>query len=189
MTEKGENAPLLSPPNTDVTHEEPPPDYTSAPPPSNPGYSVTQTGGGTGYNTGVPPNYTGAPIQGYQQYQQYPSTYHPQYAGVKETHVIMTQPTAVSTIEMERLYSPSDYTAKFILLFICSTVAFFICWPISLVACCLTCAAIFQSSRNQNPNPLIIATVITIVICLIVGIPFQVYYWVWYRKDHPDHTY
>ena len=46
--------------------------------------------------------------------------------------------------------------------------------------------AIYQSSRNVNPNPLMIAAVITIVICLVAGIPIQVYYWVWYRKDHPD---
>jgi len=65
-----------------------PPDYASAPPPSNPVYGTAPTGATTEYNTGVPPSYTGAPIQGYQQY---PSTYHPQYGGAKETHVIMTQ--------------------------------------------------------------------------------------------------
>ena len=69
----------------------PPLDYTSVPPPSNPGYNITPTTDSTGYNTGVPhntgvpPNYTGV------GYQQYSLTYHPQYAGIKEKHMIMTQ--------------------------------------------------------------------------------------------------
>ncbi|XP_065897082.1 uncharacterized protein [Dysidea avara] len=187
LTEKGENAPLLPPPNTDVTPDGPPLDYTSVPPPSNPGYNITPTTDSTGYNTGVPhntgvpPNYTGV------GYQQYSLTYHPQYAGIKEKHMIMTQPIAVTDTEVERpLYTPSDYTSKFIILLIWSAVAFFVCWPISLVVCCLTCAAILKSSRNQNPNPLMIAAVILVVICLAVGIPLQVFYWAWYRRDHPN---
>ena len=42
---------------------------------------------------------------------------------------------------MERLYNTSDFTGRFILLFICSTVAVCVgCWPIACIACCLTCA-------------------------------------------------
>ena len=53
----------------------------------------------------------------------------------------LLQPIAVTDTEVERpLYTPSDYTSKFIILLIWSAVAFFVCWPISLVVCCLTCA-------------------------------------------------
>jgi len=62
--------------------EVPPPDYPSAPPPSNPGYGIAPTAATTGYNTGVLPSYTD---------QYYPSTYHPQYSVTNETHVVMTQ--------------------------------------------------------------------------------------------------
>jgi len=55
-------------------------------------------------------------------------------------YFLFSQPTTVTTVEEERLYKTSDYAAKFILLFICATVACFVCWPISCVACCLTCA-------------------------------------------------
>ena len=56
-------------------------------------------------------------------------------------YLCLLQPIAVTDTEVERpSYTPSDYTNKFIILLIWLTVAFLICWLISLITCCLTCA-------------------------------------------------
>lgn len=152
------------PPSIDPPPAINPKAFDDAPPSQPPHYEA-----GTGY---------------YDQYPTYPSTYHPQYGGQQQQQhsnvIIQQQP--VTTILEQREFRSEDYTARFVALFICATLACCVCWPFALVACILTCVAVHNVSENQNPRPLITAAVVFIVLSFVIGIPFSIIYFTVIKK-------
>ena len=111
----------------------------------------------------------------------------------------LSQPNAIYEQKVHTHHE--DYAGRFVLLFICSTVACFICPPIALVACILSCVvsvaycdtvnacfclhtqALCFASGDKNPRPLMIAALIFIILSFVIGIPLAIVSYVLHHNN------
>ncbi|XP_065897397.1 uncharacterized protein [Dysidea avara] len=97
-------------------------------------------------------------------------------SGQYQRTAVVTQPVASYATQQNNTYKLNDYKVKIYLLVACSCLACCIFWPTAMAACCLTGSAYVAANDGKDPRFYMILAIIMIVLSVIVGIPFSVWY-------------